>query len=402
MSYAGAAALPEPVRPDHVPVELLRDFDHHTDPEFLAEPFEYLERFRDQRVIFSTAWGGFWVPTRAEDIREAYQRPDVFSNYPGGLPVREGAPPMIPEELDPPDHTKYRRAVSGMFSPRRVKELEDGIRKLAAELVDEASGKDSIDLVDDFAVPLPTRIFMARLGLPLENADLFVEWNNTLLHALGEDKQRANHEVGDFLRKLVAERAANPQDDWISEMLATEVDGVPLDPDTVVGITFLFFLAGLETVTAGTTFAFNFLARSPEHRAKLAADPESAPKAVEELLRYFSFTNIARRVTQDVHFAGVDMRAGDRILLCNSLVSRSPSENDRHDVVDFDRAAPRHSAFGMGPHRCLGSHLARLELGIALELWHKKIPEYTVADGAVIDMWGGTNMAIKHLPLKLG
>lgn len=402
MSYGGATALQAPVHPDHVPAELLRDFDHHTDPEFLAEPFEYLERFRGQRVIFSTAWGGFWVPTQAEDIRKAYQRPDLFSNYPGGLPPREGSPPMIPEELDPPEHTKYRRAVSGMFSPRRVKELEDDIRTLAAELVDEAARRDSIDLVEDFAVPLPTRIFMKRLGLPLENADLFVEWNNTLLHALGEEKRRANLEVGEFLHKLVADRKANPQDDWISEMLAAEVDGEPLDVATVVGITFLFFLAGLETVTAGTTFAFNFLARNPEHRARLVADPTSAPKAVEELLRYYAFTNVPRAVVQDVHFAGVDMKAGDRVLLCNSLVSRSVSENERHDVVDFDRPAPRHSAFGMGPHRCLGSHLARLELAVALELWHQKIPEYAIAEGAVIDMWGGTNMAIKHLPLKLG
>ncbi|MET0784515.1 MAG: cytochrome P450 [Leifsonia flava] len=399
MTYGTDVAAQDRATPDHVPAELLRDFDHHHDPEFLRDPFEYLEKLRGH-TFFSTAWGGFWVPTEPDDIREAFQRHDLFTNFPGGLPAREASLPMIPEELDPPDHTKYRRAISGMFAPKAVKELEDEIRGLARQLVAEAKTKGSIDFVEDFAVPLPTRVFMGRLGLPLDQADLFVQWNNTLLHALGEEKKAANIEVGKYLTDLVAERAANPQDDWISELLAAEVDGAPMAQSDVVGIVFLFFLAGLETVTAGLTFSFRYLASSPEHRAELAEDPEMAPQAVEELLRYFSFTNIPRRVIHDVEFAGVQMKAGDQVLLCNSLVSRSPEENEDADLVDFQRAVSRHSAFGMGPHRCLGSHLARLEMAAALEEWHREIPDYEIVPGSTIELWGGTNMAIKHLPLQ--
>jgi cytochrome P450 len=167
----------------------------------------------------------------------------------------------------------------------------------------------------------------------------------------------------------------------------------------VVGVAFLFFLAGLETVTAATTFAFNFLGRNEEYRRRLAADPTRAEGAVEELLRYYSFTNIPRTVRQDVEFAGVTMRAGDRLLLCNSLASRDPAEIDRPGEVDFDRQGIRHAAFGMGPHRCLGSHLARLEMRVALEEWHAVIPDYRVVPDSELRLWGGTNMAIQHLPV---
>jgi len=307
---------------------------------------------------------------------------------------------MIPEELDPPEHTKYRRAISGMFSPKRISVLHDEIRDLARDLVSKVKPLGRIDFVDDFAAPLPTQVFVKRLGLPVEDVELFVEWNNTLLHGIGAEKQRANAEVGAFLTDIVAQRYADPQEDWISELLTAKVDNAPIPHHEVVGITFLLFLAGLETVTAATTFAFHYLARNPDKQAELAAEPELAPKAVEELLRYFSFTNIPRRVKNDMTFGGVEMKAGEAVLLCNSFVSRSPDENEDADVVDFQRAVARHSAFGMGPHRCAGSHLARLEMAVALEEWHREIPQYRVAEGAELDMWGGTNMAIKHLPIE--
>lgn len=385
--------------PAHVPESLVRDFDHISDPAFLADPFAALEAQRGDRVIFSPNWGGYWVLTRAADIREAYQRHDLFSNYPGGLPAREDSPPMIPEELDPPEHTKYRQAVSGMFSPRRVKTLQDDIRALAKDLLADVQPLGTIDFVEQFAVPLPTRIFIQRLGLPLADADHFVQWNNVLLHGLGEEKARASREAGEFLGDLVAQRAAEPQDDWITELLDARVDGEPISRADVVGVVFLLFLAGLETVTAATTFAFNFLARNEDYRRRLAGDPTLAESATEELLRYYSFTNIPRTVKRDVEFAGVTMRTGDRLLLCNSLASRDPSEIERPGEVDFGRKGVRHAAFGMGPHRCLGSHLARLEMAIALEEWHKVIPDYQVVPGTELKLWGGTNMAIQSLPL---
>jgi cytochrome P450 len=386
--------------PAHVPAELLRDFDHISDQDFLQDPFGNLEAHRGDRVFYSVNWGGYWVLTRAADIREAYQSPDRFSAYPGGLPAREGAPPMIPEEMDPPEHTKYRQAMSSMFSPRRVATLTDEVRALAVQLVDDVAPRGRIDFVEDFAVPLPTRVFMRQLGLPLEDGPRFVEWNNVLLHALGEEKARANREIGEFLTDLVRQRAEDPREDWISELLSQEVDGKPLEQHVVVGMTFLLFLAGLETVTAALTFATNFLARNPEYREQLVADPGLIPGAVEELLRFQSFANTARTVTHDLEFAGVQMAKGDKVWLSNSLASRDPAEVEDSGTVDFGRKANRHFAFGAGAHRCVGSHLARLEMKIALEEWHRRIPEYRRADADRLRVWGGNNMAIQHLAIE--
>lgn len=390
----------ETAHPAHVPGDLLRDFDHISDQQFLQDPFGNLERYRGVRAFYSVRWGGYWVLTRAADIRECYQSPERFSAYPGGLPAREGAPPMIPEEMDPPEHTKYRQAMSSMFSPRRVAGLSDEIRELAARLVAELAPRGRIEYVEDFAVPLPTQVFMRRLGLPLDEGTRFVEWNNVLLHDLGEAKAEANREIGTFLGDLVRRRAAQPQEDWISELLQQRVDGRPLDHDVVVGMTFLLFLAGLETVTAALTFATNFLARNATYRQQIVDDPALIPGAVEELLRFQSFANTARTVTRDLEFAGVQMRKGDKIWLSNSLGSRDPDEVTDAATVDFGRRANRSFAFGAGAHRCVGSHLARLEMRIALEEWHQRIPEYRRGDDGVLAVWGGNNMAIKELAVE--
>jgi cytochrome P450 len=159
-------------------------------------------------------------------------------------------------------------------------------------------------------------------------------------------------------------------------------------------------MAGLETVATAMTWSFNFLARHDEYRHQLVEDLSYSEAAAEELMRYHSFTNMARNVQQDMEFAGVQMRKGDRVLLCSTLVSRDPDENERPDEVDFDRIAPRNGIFGMGPHRCLGSHLARLEMKIAFEEWHKAIPDYHITPGTELRIHGAGTMGIEELPLS--
>jgi cytochrome P450 len=386
-----------PTVPSHVPSELVRDFDHITDQDFLQDPFGNAQRYRADRAFWSPHWNGYWVLTQGQDIRAAYQSPTLFSAHPGGLPPRPGGPIMIPEEMDPPEHTKYRRAISGMFSPRRVNLLQQDIQRLASELVQTVAPSGHVEFVTDFGAPLPTRIFIGQLGLPLSEALHFVDWNNVLLHALDESKLTASQEIGIYLHDLVKHRKAHLGDDWISELIQSRVDDRPLTDDEVVGMTFLLFLAGLETVTAGLTFGINFLARNAVQRRRIVEHPATIPNAVEELLRYQSFASTSRRVTTDIEFAGVQMRAGDRVLLFNTMASRDPVEVDRPQEFDLDRPAIRHFAFGAGAHRCVGSHLARLEMGIALAAWHERIPEYRIDTERRLPMWGGTNMAIKSL-----
>ena len=388
-----------PSIPAHIPPELVRDFDHIADQDFLQDPFGNAQKFRDDRAFWSPHWNGYWVLTQAGDIRAAYQSPELFSAHPGGLPPRPGGPVMIPEEMDPPEHTRYRQAMSRMFSPRRVGLLREDIHRLAEGLVGQVAPAGQVEFVAGFAAILPTRIFVTRLGLPVSETEHFVDWNNTLLHAIDDSKRVAGEEIDVYLRELVSRRRRDPGDDWISELIASEVDGQPLDDTTVVGMAFLLFLAGLETVTSGLTFSINFLARNPGQRRRLVADPKQTPAAVEELLRYQSFASTSRRVTRDVEFAGVQMSAGDRVLLFNTFGSRDPAEVPGAQEFDLDRRSNRHFAFGAGAHRCVGSHLARLELDIALRAWHERIPDYELDLAGRLPMWGGTNMAIKALDI---
>ena len=244
-------------------------------------------------------------------------------------------------------------------------------------------------------------VFTEMLGLPVAEADRFVEWNNVLLHDYADPRRRqqAGVEINSCLKDLIAQRAAEPRDDLLSELLGCEIDGRPVTREEVHNLAFLLFVAGLDTVTAALSFAFRFLAEHSAHRAQLVADRSLVPGAVEELLRVHAFINMGRTVTADTEFGGVQMKAGDRVLTSTTLAALDPDEFPDPLAVRFDRPANRHLAFGAGPHRCAGSHLAREELRIALEEFHARIPEYSIRPGAVITMHGGGAMGMDRLPI---
>jgi cytochrome P450 len=258
-----------------------------------------------------------------------------------------------------------------------------------------------VEFIADFAEPFPTRIFINILGLPVDEAPKFVAWNNKLLHS--QDKPEARREAGieinDYLRELIDARRADPRDDVVSALLAGEIDGRPIETEEVQNLCFLLFIAGLDTVTAALSWCFRFLALNPEHRRQLVADPALIPSAVEELLRVHSFVNPARTVTHDLEFAGVQMRKGERVLLATALAAQDPEEFPDEAQVRFDRASNRHLAFGAGPHRCAGSHLARDELTTAIELWHAKIPDYAIDPDQPVTLHAGGVFGLDRLPL---
>jgi cytochrome P450 len=304
-----------------------------------------------------------------------------------------------------------------------VARLEPAIRRTCADLVAGLAAAGRCELLGDFAVPFPTTIFVGLLGLPASEVHRFAAWNHALLHAHDRPEVRAEAKaaIAAYLDELVARRIgeARPRgdggcppdkggvsrqgkpgdDDLFAVLAAAQVDGRPLSTDEIFDYAFLLFIAGLDTVTAALGFSFAYLARHPDHRRQLVADPGLVPGAVEELLRAHSIVNPARTVTTDTDFAGVGLRAGDRVLVSTVLANRDPAEFDEPGRVDFRRSANRHVAFGAGPHRCLGSHLARAELRIALEEFHRRIPDYRIADGAVIRAHGGGAMGVDHLPL---
>ncbi len=389
-------------RPDHVPADLVRDFDHVTGADFAVDPFAAFEAARGDRAFFSPHHGGYWVLTTMADIRGAMQRPEDFSNSVTGIPAHAPrAVKMAPLELDPPEHTAYRRVLAPMFAPRAVTARTAAIDRTCEGLVDGLADRGHCDFVGEFAEPFPTTIFTNILGLPTAEAKKFVDWNNVLLHGYDrpDARRQAGVDINGYLAELIAQRAAAPRDDLVSALLAGEVDGRPIRADEVANLTFMLFVAGLDTVTAALSFVFRFLAEHPGHRRQIVEEPALIPSAVEELLRVHAFINAVRTVTSDLEFAGVSLKAGDRVLVSTNLASNDPAEFPDPMEVRFDRPGNRHLAFGAGPHRCAGSHLARDELTTAVAAWHRRIPDYAVAPGQTITLHAGGAMGIDRLEL---
>jgi cytochrome P450 len=393
----------DPRVPEHVPPGLVRDFDHVHGPALDFDAFTVYREAPTDRVFYSPFNGGYWVLTKAEDIRAALQAPEVFSSAATGIPAHPSRrEKMYPLELDPPEHRPHRQVLTPFFAPKAVVAKAQAIQRVCVELLDPLVRVGECEFNADFAQPFPTTIFTAMLGLPNSESKQFVEWNSVMLHEFDDPARRAEAgvEINAYLRDLIEQRAADPQDDLVSQLLDTSIDGVPVTRDTVQNFTFLLFVAGLDTVTAALAFAFRFLAEHPAHRQQLLDEPDVIPGAVEELLRVFSFINMGRTVTHDVEFAGVQMKSGDRLLASTTFASMDPDEFDAPLVVDFRRRANRHLAFGAGPHRCAGSHLAREELRTAITEFHRRIPHYEVVRANEIRMHGGGAMGIDRLDLR--
>ncbi len=388
--------------PDHVPADLVRDFDHVTGAAFAVDPFAAFDAVRGDRAFWSPHHGGYWVLTTMADIREAMQRPEHFSNRVTGIPAHAGRrEKLAPLELDPPEHTAYRRVLAPLLAPRAVTARTAAIERTCADLVDGLVDTGHCEFLAEFAEPFPTTVFTNILGLPQAEAKKFVDWNNVLLHAYDrpDARRQAGVDINSYLRELIAQRTAQPRDDLVSALLVGEVDGRPIQADEVHNLTFMLFVAGLDTVTAALSFIFRFLAEHPEHRRLVVADPSLVPGAVEELLRVHAFINAVRTATVDLEFAGVTMAAGDRVLVSTNLASNDPAEFPDPLEVRFDRPGNRHLAFGAGPHRCAGSHLARDELATAVTAWHRRIPEYALAPDQTVTVHAGGAMGIDRLEL---
>ncbi len=386
---------------------IIAGFDHGSDEKLLVRHFDEWDRLRQQVGAFGSdkhPSRTVWFLLRHDDVHLALQDPQLFSSR-SVIPFSDEDHRWIPEELDPPEHTKYRQLLNPLFSPGRVAALESEIRTFCVELIEGIAPKGSCDLLTDFARLFPTTIFMQLMGLPVEEADQFLSWVHALMHTNaaadpdGAIRSAALMAIMGYLGELIAARQAEPRNDIVSHLVTSSVDGRPLSSDELLETCFLLYMAGLDTVAGMLTYTFRHLAEHPDHQ-RLARDrPEAIPDLIEECLRRYSIVTTSRVVTRDVDFAGCPMKAGDRIVTPTAAANRDPDAFDRADEFIPDRRPNRHLAFGAGPHRCVGSHLARLELRVALEEWHRRIPAYRIADGAQITQHVGGVAGVDSLPL---
>jgi cytochrome P450 len=384
--------MSEPIpRGQSIPGELVVDFDIHDD-ELTPKVYErYSELRRTCPVAWSNNHGGHWIVSRYEDIHEVNRCPEIFSNNPVGIPPNLGQDaPLIPLEVDPPEHTSYRQILTPLFSPARMNALEPKIRALVTDLIDGFAARGECEFIEEFARPLPSQVFLGLMGWPLEDAPRLLKWTYDIIEGKpgGTDEESnevrtaAGMEVYTYFAELLDNAYENPGDDIISQLTRSRFNGErELSQFEVLNIVFIVMLGGLHTVTGTLGNSLIHLAEHPDQRDRLVANPALIPSAVEELLRWESIVAPARRVTTPVTINGVDMEPGDRVLLPLGSAGRDPEEFPDADEVILDRMPNRHLAFGSGPHRCLGSHLARIELKVALEELHRRLPDYELVPG---------------------
>jgi cytochrome P450 len=379
-------------------------------PEVAADPVPFYEALRVHcPVAMLDGLGeGTHIISRYEDVKFALRHPEIFSSDVNAVDIGQDRP-LIPLQIDPPHHAKYRRLMDPQLSPKEMAPLEDDTRKLVNELIDNFADKGECDFHADFSVPLPCTVFLALTGLPLGELDMFLEWKDNIIRPDVEmgDVEAANamrRETGqalyEYFGRVHDERRDNPGDDVISRFIHGEVEGGTLSRDEILDICYLFILGGLDTVTSTLDCSIAYLAQHPEHRQALVERPELVPHAVEELLRLQSpVMQVLRVVAQEHEMHGVKMNPGDHVMVMIGAADTDPSEfDDAHDL-QLERDANRHFAFGGGPHRCLGSHLARLELHIAMEELHKRIPDYSLATDFSELYYSPGIREIRELPL---
>jgi cytochrome P450 len=365
---------------------------------------EDYDQFRSQGPWFWNSFGpGFWTMVNHEGILEVLQRADVFSNQSVTPLDPDPAYKWIPEMLDGDEHRQWRTFLGPLFSPGKIAEMEQNVRDRAIELIDKLADRGECDFMADFAQQFPTSIFVEMMGLPIDELPHFMEWEHDILHTAADEQERkmsGMQAVMGRFAQVVEERRREPKDDLVSKALALQIDGAPVSDSDLLAFCLLMFMAGLDTVSVTLGWSFLHLADNPEDRQKILDEPAVISTAIEEFLRAYAIVIPARKATEDIEIQGCPIRKGEMVSIPLNAATRDAAEFDDPTVVDITRSPNRHIAFGAGPHRCLGSHLARRELQIALEEWHKRIPNYRLAPGAREQLVEtGGQLGLTSLPL---
>jgi len=323
------------------------------------------------------------------------RHPETFSSV-MGLDVGN-VRPLIPLNVDPPEHAKYRKILDPLFAPKVMERQEEDITMRVNHFMDAFADRGECNFSEELAELFPSSVFLGLMGLPWSELDALLELRDGILHpekvdpAAWTDPERRHainratgERIYEYFSGWLAERRARPQEDILTHFLQAEIDGEHLTEEEILDICFLFLIAGLDTVSDSLTCFWAFLARNDDHRRQIVEDPGVIPGAVEELLRWESPVPIgAPRVATEATVLpnGEQVAAGCPVMVSYGAANVDPSEFDDPFTVDFARTSNRHIAFGAGVHRCLGSHLARRELRVALREWHRRIPDYRIKPG---------------------
>jgi cytochrome P450 len=380
-------------------------------PDYNANAPEIWEELRAKcPVAHSPRYGGTWLPVRHEDVSAIAYDTEHFSSEDVVVkrikPTGEsrpygGAPPIT---SDPPFHHHARRLLLPAFAPQKIAAMEAETRAFCHSLIDNMGAVDVIDAADQYAKHIPPAVIAHMLDLPLADGELFRDFIHTALEGVAEDqavRQAGWQKLDAYLDRRISERSQNLGDDLLSFLLTVEMGGNKLQPEHVRGTVALLLIAGIDTTWSAIGSTLWHLAKTPSDLARLVREPELVPTAVEEMLRAYAPVTMARVVAKDVEIGGCPMKEGDWVLLPFPAANRDPGAFDRADEVIIDREVNRHSAFGLGIHRCVGSNLARMEVRIAMEVFIERFPKFELADPAAVTWSVGQVRGPRSLPILL-
>jgi cytochrome P450 len=355
--------------------------------------------------------GGEFALTDVDTVEAAFRQPTVFSSK-KAFDSLASPLPLVPIAFDPPEQTRYRRILQPFFSPRAIRPLEGDLRRQLIEIIEPLAARGECDFVAEVAGIFPVQAFLTLFGFPLDMRDQLMDWkdavlgltdasgNTALEGAAAETAMGKAGELFFYLADLVAKRRGVAGDDVLSQLLFLEGEEALTDEEAV-GLCFLFVLAGLDTVSGSLGFGMERLARNPVQRREIVDDPSLIPAAVEELVRLDPPAPFVPRVTAtETVLDGRTLPADTRVFGYLAAANRDEARHPDPYAVNFHRGDNPHASFGIGVHRCLGSHLARMEMRLVYEEWHKRIPEYDVALGAVPRVtWPRGTLGLEALPL---
>ncbi|MGH9016638.1 MAG: cytochrome P450 [Acidimicrobiales bacterium] len=360
------------------------------DYEIHEDPYPTYARLRDEAPLYRNDELDFWALSRHEDVLAAFRNPGQFSNRFGVSldPAAYGPDAhraMSFLAMDPPDHTRMRSLVSKAFTPRRVAELEDGVRRLAVEHVEAAVGRGEFDFVADVAGLLPMDVISEMIGVPRSDrvelrrlADLLVHRVEGLNDVPPEGVEAALA-MAAYFDEMVRDRRVRPADDLTSALLSADADGDRLTDDEVISFLFLLVVAGNETTTKLLANAWYWGWRFPTERAKALSHPARIPDWVEETLRFDTSSQMLLRVTTgEVELHGTVVPHGQRVLLLVGAANRDPRCFSEPERYDLDRDTTKLVSFGSGRHFCLGAALARLEARVGLQELVRRVADYEI------------------------
>jgi cytochrome P450 len=380
-------------------------------PELARNPQPMYTALRQDSPVLRVDGVGVIVSSR-EGVDEVLRNPDRFSSNMSAHDMKTRRP-LIPLQIDPPAHRTYRKILDPLFAPQRMKLLEESVTRLVNDLIDSFVDDDEIDFTRQFSLPFPSQVFLTIFGLPLAELPTFLAMKDGVIrpdHVVGHEfghpeteahQQATSDSIYAYFERVLDERQDEEGDDLLSHLLRAEVDGDRLTREDILDISFLMLIAGLDTVTASLDCFFGHLAEDPEARRRLVAEPEAIPAMVEELLRWETpVMAVARVATRNVEVGGCPVSGGEHVMAIIGAANLDDAEIPGAGELRWDRDANRHLAFGGGIHRCLGSHLARLELRVALREWHRRIPDYCLTPGAELTYTAGIR-TLESFPMLL-